>query len=185
LIYETIITTVNANDEVHVAPFGVRKENGLVILSPFKPSITLDNCLQTKVAIMNLTDDVRTFASAVIKQHQDYLLIKAEKINGLRLADALAHQELRLTNVIDDAQRPELHFEVIHQVNHRSFLGFNRAQAAVVELAVLVTRLSMLPKEKVLSEKTYLQIAIDKTAGPKEMEAWSWLNAKIEAFYAN
>jgi hypothetical protein len=30
----------------------------------------------------------------------------------------------------------------------------------------------------------YLQIAIDKTAGPEEAEAWSWLAEKVEKHYA-
>jgi uncharacterized protein len=54
-------------------------------------------------------------------------------------------------------------------------MGFNRAQAAVIELAVLVSRLHMLPVEKITQEMQYLQIAIDKTAGERELQAWQWL----------
>jgi hypothetical protein len=61
----------------------------------------------------------------------------------------------------------------------------NRAQAAVLELAVLTTRLEMLPPEKVESELKYLEIAIAKTAGPREREAWLWLMARIEAWRSN
>ena len=52
---------------------------------------------------------------------------------------------------------------------------FNRAQAAIVEAAILVSRLHMLPTAKVERELGYLQIAITKTAGEAEREAWSWL----------
>ncbi|MEO1956828.1 MAG: DUF447 domain-containing protein, partial [Methylophilaceae bacterium] len=45
------------------------------------------------------------------------------------------------------------------------------------------SRLRMLPAEKVESELQYLQIAIDKTAGERELEAWGWLNDKINAYY--
>jgi uncharacterized protein len=41
----------------------------------------------------------------------------------------------------------------------------------------------MLPKEKVLTEMAYLQIAIDKTAGEREKEAWGWLAEKVNTFY--
>ncbi len=68
--------------------------------------------------------------------------------------------------------------------NHRPWEGFNRAQAAVLECAVLVTRLKMLPPEKIDAELKYLEIAISKTAGPREQEAWGWLMEKIEAFRA-
>ena len=33
----------------------------------------------------------------------------------------------------------------------------------------------MLTAEKIDTEMAYLQIAIDKTAGPEEREAWGWL----------
>ena len=45
----------------------------------------------------------------------------------------------------------------------------------MVEAAILVSRLHMLPIEKIDAERAYLQIAIDKTAGPQEREAWQWL----------
>jgi uncharacterized protein len=36
----------------------------------------------------------------------------------------------------------------------------------------------------VLSEMQYLQIAVDKTAGEREIQAWGWLTEKVENFYA-
>jgi hypothetical protein len=86
--------------------------------------------------------------------------------------------------VVDDASRPQLFLEVLHEVQHQPFKGFNRAQAAVVELAVLASRLHLLTKDKVLSEIDYLQIAIDKTAGDQELQAWRWLTEKVENYYA-
>jgi uncharacterized protein len=88
-----------------------------------------------------------------------------------------------LVSVLEDETRPELHMRVVHQETHHPFQGFNRAQSAVIELAVLTSRLHMLSQEKVLSEKQYLQIAIDKTAGKRELEAWGWLVDKIDQFY--
>jgi hypothetical protein len=40
----------------------------------------------------------------------------------------------------------------------------------------------MLPPEKIDAELAYLMIAISKTAGPREQEAWGWLMEKVEAF---
>jgi hypothetical protein len=37
----------------------------------------------------------------------------------------------------------------------------------------------MLPAEKIEREIAYLQIAIDKTAGPRERQAWEWLMQRI------
>lgn len=183
MIYEVIVSTINAEGQPHVAPFGVRYEGDLVIISPYKPSVTLANILATQHAVLNVVDDVRIFAGALTK-HQDLSLVATNHVKGVSIKNALLHKELKLQKVEDDTQRPQLFLQVVSEEYHQSFQGFNRAQAAVIELAVLVSRLSMLPKEKVLSEMAYLQIAINKTAGARELEAWGWLVEKVSNFYA-
>jgi hypothetical protein len=174
MIYETIISSVDELGNTHVTPFGIRLEDELVIIAPYKPSATLDNILATQHAVINFTDDVRVFAAALTGRHA-WSLVAAEKISGFRLADTLTHKELRLVKVNEDELRPQLFLEVVYTEQHRPFQGFNRAQAAVIELAVLVSRLKRLPMEKIVQELDYLTIAIEKTAGPRELEAWSWL----------
>lgn len=172
MIYETVVTTVNAEGRVHVAPMGVRYQGEHVVLMPFKPSTTLDNVLATRSAVLNLLTDVRVFAGCVTGR-RDWPVQPVD--GGVRLAAALAHVALRLDAVKDDAQRPVLTMARTAEAAHAPFLGMNRAQAAVVEGAVLVSRLHMLPMDKVRTEMAYGQIAIDKTAGPAEREAWGWL----------
>lgn len=178
MIYETIVTTVNMQGEAHTTPFGVRMQDGLVIISPYKPSATLENILSTQTAVLSLTDDVRVFAGA-LTGHKTWNLIAAEKVHGFRLEDTLAHKELKLVKVEDDELRPQLFLQVVHEALHAPFQGFNRAQAAVIELAVLVSRLKRLPMEKIQQEMDYLRIAIEKTAGERELEAWSWLTETV------
>jgi hypothetical protein len=178
MIYETIVTTVNMQGEAHTTPFGVRMQDGLVIISPYKPSTTLENILSTQAAVLSLTDDVRVFAGA-LTGHKAWNLIAAEKVHGFRLEDTLAHKELKLVKVEDDELRPQLFLQVVHEAQHAPFQGFNRAQAAVIELAVLVSRLKRLPMEKIQQEMDYLRIAIEKTAGERELEAWSWLTETV------
>jgi hypothetical protein len=184
VIFETIISTVSLTGESHVTPFGVRYEGDLIVISPYKPSTTLANILATKCAVMNLTDDVSVFAGALTGR-QPWRLMQADKVMAGRLTDCLAHVELELVEMRDDATRPQLLMKKVAEFNHQPFAGFNRAQAAVVELAVLVSRLHMLPREKIESEMQYLQIAIDKTAGERELEAWGWLTQKIDDFYSS
>lgn len=179
MIFETIITSQDLEGRVHITPFGIRHQEKLVIISPYKPSTTLDNILATQRAVLNLTDDVRVFAGA-LTQRQPWTLLPAEQIKGYRLTHCLAHKELKLVKVEDDFLRPNLYLEIVHESHHHSFQGFNRAQAAVIELAVLVSRLKRLPLEKITQEMTYLTIAIEKTAGPRELEAWGWLVEAVE-----
>jgi uncharacterized protein len=179
-IFETVVTTRSTEGRVHVAPMGVRYRGAHVVLMPFKPSATLDNVLATRHAVLNLVTDTRVFAGCVTGR-RDWPAVAAQKISGVRLACALRHVELRLDEAIDAPQRPVLHMACVHEANHAPFVGLNRAQAAVVEGAVLVSRLHMLPIEKIQGEMAYLQIAIDKTAGPEEHEAWGWLREAVAA----
>ena len=96
-----------------------------------------------------------------------------------RLACALEHVLLRLERSDEDPERPTLTLARVHESRHSPWRGFNRAQAAVVEGAVLVSRLHLLPPAKVDAEMRYLQIAIDKTAGAAEREAWEWLQDAV------
>lgn len=179
MIYETIVSTIDADGVAHVTPFGIRMQDGLIVISPFKPSKTLENILATGHAVVNLTDDVRVFAGSLAdKPMAD--LTAATQVNGVRLTEVLAHKELKLVRCEDDDVRPQLYLEIIYEAQHKPFQGFNRAQAAVIELAVLVSRLKRLPLEKICQELDYLTIAIHKTAGPRELEAWGWLIEIVE-----
>ena len=182
MIYETIIISTDVDNNPHVTPFGVKYEGDLVVISPYKPSKTLTNILATKTATMNLTDDVRVFAGALTKR-QPWTLLPTNAIEGFRLDNCLAHVELTLVDVREDDERPQLLMQQLESYHYHGFKGFNRAQAAVIELAVLTSRLHFLPPEKIQSELRYLQIAIDKTAGDREVTAWSWLNEKIKQYY--
>lgn len=181
MILETIITTRDESGRDHIAPMGVREQDGFVVLSPFRPSATLEHVLREKCAVVNYTDDVRIFAGCLTGRY-DWQTLPVVHLPCRRLAGALAHSEVKLERMEDDATRPRLYCRELARETHGSFRGFNRAQAAVVEAAILVSRLNMLPQEKIDTEMAYLRIAVEKTAGPREFEAWGWLTARIEEF---
>jgi hypothetical protein len=182
-IRESIVTTVNEDGSAHVAPLGVIEEGPLLVIAPFHPSATLANLRRTPRACVNYTTDVRVFAGCVTRRRRDWPVVPTGR-DRWRLAGALAHSEVEVMEVIEDEQRPRFRCQISQEVSHAPFLGFNRAQAAVVEGAILVSRLHMLPAEKVESELRYLQIAIDKTAGDAEREAWGWVLEAVAAFAA-
>lgn len=177
-IFETVVTTLAVDGRPHVAPMGVRYRDGGVVLMPFKPSTTLANVLASGHAVLNLVTDTRVFAGCVTGR-RDWPTLPAAQIAGVRLACALGHVELRLHELRDDPQRPVLQMARVHEATHAPFAGLNRAQAAVVEGAVLVSRLHLLAPDKIDTEMAYLQIAIDKTAGAGEHEAWGWLREAV------
>lgn len=180
-IVETIVTTTDAAGKAHIAPLGLIEDGDSWIIAPFKPSRTLDNLNANPFAVASHTGDVRVFAGCVTGR-RDWPTVPADEVPGVRLADAVSHWELAVGNVTDDPQRPRFHCKVVHAASHAVWSGYNRAEAAVLELAVLTTRLAMLPPEKIDAELKYLEIAISKTAGPRELEAWGWLMDRVHAF---
>jgi hypothetical protein len=183
LIREAIVTTVNAHGEPHIAPLGLIDEGEAWILAPFHPSTTLDNLRQSPFAVANFTDDVRVF-SGCLTGRRDWPLTPATVVAAPRLATSLSHLELVVFEVREHELRPRFVCRVAHRASHAPFQGFNRAQAAVIEAAVLVSRSHLLPRAEIEAELARLEIIVGKTAGPLEAEAWSWLKAKAGQVFA-
>jgi hypothetical protein len=182
-IHETIIVTQTPEGEPHIAPLGLIQDGEEWIAAPFKPSCTLDNLRAHPFFTASVTDDVRVFAGCLTGRKL-WPTMPAQRIAGRYLASAHTHYEFHALRLTDDELRPKWHCRAVHAKTHRPAPGFNRAQAAVIELAILTSRLHMLPEDKIHREIEYLQIAIKKTAGPREEEAWGWLMARVEAHLA-
>lgn len=174
MIIETIVTTQNKEGITHIAPMGIHVYGDNFIILPFKPSTTLNNFLATKVGVINYCDDVRVF-SGCLTGRKDWPLKPANNVAGKILECALAHVEVEIERIEEDELRPQLFCKALLSVNHEPFKGFNRAQFAVLEAAILISRLDRLPPEKIESEISYLKIGIEKTAGERELEAWGWI----------
>jgi uncharacterized protein len=151
------------------------------VLAPFRPSRTLDNLREHPFAVISHTEDVRIFAGCLTGR-RDWPVRPATAVRGVVIEGAHFHQELAVSEVEEDATRPRFRCRVVHEAVHGPFRGFNRAQAAVIEAAILISRLEMLPMDKIEREMAYLAIAVEKTAGPREREAWSWLAARLDEF---
>ncbi len=178
MIRECILCTTAADGEIHFAPIGLIAEGEHLVIAPFRPSRTLDNLRAVPFAVASYTDDPRPFAG-LLTDRRDWPRFPARRVPGAVLEAALAHAELAVARVAEDRTRPRFFCRVLHEENHAPFRGFNRARAAVIEAAILATRLDLLPREKIAREIAYLEIAVDKTAGAAEREAWEWLMRRI------
>ena len=183
-IIEAVLGTPADDGTTHLAPLGFRRSGAQVVLAPFHPSRTLDNLRARGVASISHTDDVRVFAGC-LSGRREWQLQACEHIACARLRDAVSHHELRVLRIDEsDAQRPRFICEELLVRGHRPWTGFNRAQAAVLEACILVSRLHMLALPQVREQFEALRIAVDKTAGSREREAWQWLLARLHAFEA-
>jgi hypothetical protein len=182
LIVESIVTTQNAAGVVNVAPMGVDWPDapGVLTLKPFIETTTFRNVRETGAAVVNFTDDVRIFARAALSiPGPDEPTIPATVVDGVVLADACSWHEVEVVSIDATPPRARIEGRVIHHGTRREFLGFNRARHAVLEATILATRLHLIPHDEVRAEVARLQILIDKTAGPREREAWTMVTTFI------
>jgi hypothetical protein len=73
---------------------------------------------------------------------------------------------------------------VVHTGRLRDFFGWNRARHAVLEAAILATRVHMLPEADIREQLERLRIPLEKTAGPAETEAFAFLDNYVREHYA-
>ncbi|ODN71346.1 DUF447 domain-containing protein [Methylobrevis pamukkalensis] len=181
-VLETIVATKNADGSFHIRPYGLHRDGDDWLFLPFRPSPAIGNLQRHPFAVVSAPADVRILAG-FLTGRTDFASVAADRVDGVRLADCFGHMELEVASFTDDEVRPAFRCRVVHQAAHRPFLGYNRAQAAVLEAAILSTRLTMLPRAKIETEMALHRTAVEKTAGPAEREAWDWIAEKIDGFY--
>ena len=170
MIVESIVTTVDPAGVVNIAPMGVEWGEDLIVLKPFLETTTYRNVTATRVAVVNLVDDVRVFARAAISNPQ-YPVTPTSVVDGVRLSGGCSWRELRATAIDATPPRSRIEMAVVHRGVSREFIGFNRAAHAVLEATIYATRLHLLDRAFIDSELARLQVIVDKTAGPAEHEA--------------
>ena len=180
MIIEAIVTTVAEDGAVNCAPMGVEWGETAIVLKPFLETTTYRNVVATGVAVVNLIDDVRVFARTAIGNAQ-YPTFPATSVSGVVLDDCCSWRELKVRAIDSTPPRSRIDMDVVHRGTRREFIGFNRARHAVLEAAIYATRLHLLPRPFVESELARLQMIVDKTAGPAELEAMALLTAHIRA----
>jgi hypothetical protein len=184
MIIETLLTTIDDTGSVNCAPMGVEWGEDVIIVKPFLDTTTYRNLTINNHAVVNITDNVLLFAACAISR-PDVSTQPAVEVRGRILLDVCSWRELVIEAVEPTEPRARLTGRVVHRGTAREFVGFNRARFAVLEAAILATRLHFMPRSQVLSDLARLQIIVDKTAGPPEREAMNLLTRHIQEFYEN
>jgi hypothetical protein len=120
------------------------------------------------------------FARAAVGELQHLpKTIVATGVDGQILADACRWYAFRVDSIDDGSERVEIVAAVVEHGRIRDFLGFNRAKHAVIEAAILVTRLSFLDNRAVRSELDRLSVLVEKTGSRQEHSAFAFLQTYI------
>jgi len=125
---------------------------------------------------MHVTDDVLLIARAAIgRLPASTPTVPGPEGYGPRLADCARWYAFEVQSIDDSLDRTEIVCKVTQQGEVRDFFGFNRARHAIIEGAILASRLHLLSMENVLDEFTRLASIVDKTAGDMERRAFAEL----------
>lgn len=181
-ILEGIVTTLTSDGSVNVSPMGPIVDDALdrLWLRPFQTSTTYRNLKLTGRGIFHVTDDALLFAQAAVGQPCPLpRFTRSPAGDELILADACRWYAFEIESLDDAEERTSIVARVTDRGQLREFLGFNRAKHAVLEAAILATRLHLLGAQQVLAEFDRLQIAVDKTGAAAEHQAMAFLRAHV------
>ena len=183
LILEGLVTSRSADGSPHLAPMGPRVDRDItrLVLRPYCTSETYQNLKRHGEGVFHVTDDVELIAHAAVGQLADLPPLEpAKAIAGFILSNACRWFAFRVQQLDDSAERSTITCAVIDRGTIRDFLGFNRAKHAVIEAAILATRVGILPAEQIRAEMERLAIPVEKTAGDQERRAFEFLQRYIE-----
>ncbi len=179
MIIETIVTTLNEQGQANFAPMGVTIGDGEILIRPYRESATYRNLLATGQAVVNLTDNVRLFAEGALSS-PEFPAFPAEMVRGLVLKDACSYFECSVVQANTDDERADFRCRVVKKGFLREFVGFNRAKNAIIEAAILATRVRFLGVERILQEYLRFSEIVKKTGGEEEAKAMHYLQNYVE-----
>ncbi len=193
MILEGLVTTLPRADApketANIAPMGPIVDDTMsrLILRPFTSSTTYRNLKAHGEGVFHVTDDALLIARAAIgtvRPCADAPVRLAEVVRGVILSGACRYYEFRVRELDDSHERTRITAEVVHRGTQREFFGFNRAKHAVLEAAILATRLHLTGAEPVLAEFERLRVIVDKTGGEAEHTALRELTDHVRSFAA-
>ncbi|HEY6891806.1 MAG TPA: DUF447 domain-containing protein [Solirubrobacter sp.] len=179
-ILETVVTTFNPDHSVNCAAMGVEWGERQIVIKPFRGTRTLRNLRATGAAVVNLTDDILLFCEAALGDPRPPARA-AVGVEGAVLDAACSWREVRVEAIDDGDARARVTTTVVGGGAGRAFLGFNRAAYAVLEASILASRVRLLDAQHIRTELQRLQVLVDKTGGPREREAMTYVRAVIGA----
>jgi hypothetical protein len=190
MILEGLVTTTGPDGSMHVAAMGPEVDAAAVasgtleqlLLKPFPTSQTAANLARVPAGVFHAVNDALLLARIVAGIAGPPPASRpATHVPGFVLDAACRAWEFEVIAADTAPERQRLDARVVAVHDGRPFMGLNRGAHAVVEAAILVTRLHLLGREEVDRRLRDLAPLVDKTGGPREREAFAVLVARAAA----
>lgn len=186
MIIEGLITTVDLEGTVNLAPMGpiVNGDFESFLLRPWKGSQTYSNLCAGDTAVFHVVDEVDLIAKSVMKTvSQSPPMNKAHQVNGWVLEDCCRWFEIQIVDRDLTSDRAEIQAEVVYSGERRAFRGFNRARHAILEAAILATRIQFLEQDEVALQFEYFRSAVEKTGTDRHQQLFQSLSDFVAEKY--
>jgi len=171
MIVETIFSTMDSEGNPNFAPMGLLWGDEFVTVRPFRNTDTCRNLLSSGYGVANLTDNVLAYVRCGL-YGATLPYFQAKVAPGVVLQDACSWREMTVVLQGGSEDRAELRCRVLHKGWRRDFLGFCRARNAVLEAAILATRLAFHDKKAVYERLAHFREIVEKTGDPDEKQAF-------------
>lgn len=183
MILEGIVTTCDTAGELNIAPMGPHVDAGFdtLLLRPFQTSSTYCNLKTGSVGVLHVVDDVELIARAAINHWETMPEVETREDGGKVLLDCCRWYAFHVDSIDESEPRTRMQCRVTDRGRRRDFWGFNRAKHAVLEAAILATRIGVLPGEQILRQLEQLASPVEKTAGQVELGAFALLDEYIKS----
>ncbi len=149
-------------------------------LRPFQTSTTYQNLKRGGHGIFHVTDNVEMLAAAAIGKLETPELQPYGESHGNIITDACRWYAFEVDKLDGSNERVEIDCRVVDCGELRPFLGLNRAMHAVVEAAILATRVGLLSVDQIQDQLEPLATIVDKTASKRERGAFQMIRNFVE-----
>jgi uncharacterized protein len=179
MIIETIFSTLDNDGRPNFAPMGIEWGEEFVTVRPFRNTNTCRNLLSTGYGVANLSDDALAYVRCAL---YDAVLpyFPAKVLPGVVFEGACSWREMKLISQTGAGDRAELCCRVLYEGRQRDFLGFCRAGSAVIEAAILATRLNLHDPHLAAERLIHYGEIIEKTGSDSDKQAFRLVHEYVQ-----
>jgi hypothetical protein len=179
MIIETIFSTIDEQGNPNFAPMGLICSKDVIKVRPHRNTRTFQNLIAAGHGVANLTDDVLAFVqSGIFNETLPYF--PAKVIPGVVFEKTCSWWELSIESMNSSSDPAEIVCRMLHKGTCKEFAGFCRASGAVIEAAILATRLDFISHNMILQKLFEYAEIVEKTGGNSETKAFQLVREYIQ-----
>lgn len=184
LIIETILSSCGKDGKINFAPVGVHIPDDTLQLSEvneielflYSGSRTYSNLTDIPEGVINFTDDILSFVEAAVNSPH-FPETPSQFIRPPRMAAAKTVWEFVIISFDRSTEPARIIGKVLFRKELAGFYGLCRARGAILEAAILATRLAWIPAGKITEAWPQWREIVARTGGIREQKAFQILTA--------